>query len=72
MWGAASGEHCLVIDSSSEEIMFVYSTDAVRAEMQYRQDRIRRDFQRPFWFQRKRVPQPPQPCAPELRARPAM
>jgi hypothetical protein len=55
-----------------EEIMFVYSTEAVRAETEYRQDRIRRDFQRPFWFQRKRVPQPPQPCAPELRARPAM
>ena len=52
--------------------MFVYSTDAVRAEMKYRQARIRKDFQRPFWFQRKRVPQPPQPCAPELRARPAM
>ncbi|MEV6269957.1 hypothetical protein AB0L64_22505 [Kribbella sp. NPDC051936] len=52
--------------------MFTYSTDAVRAEMAYRQDRIRRDFQRPFWFQRKRAPQPPQPCAPELRARPAM
>lgn len=55
-----------------EESMFTFSTDAVRAEMAYRQDRIRRDFQRPFWFQRKRAPQPPQPCAPELRARPAM
>ncbi|GAA3141898.1 hypothetical protein GCM10010530_72200 [Kribbella aluminosa] len=55
----------------SEEIMFVYSTAAVQAEMKYRQERIRRDFQRPLWF-RKRVPRPPQPCAPELRARPAM
>ncbi|MEU8222694.1 hypothetical protein [Kribbella sp. NPDC048915] len=51
--------------------MFVYSTDVVRAEMRYRQDRIRRDFQRPWWF-RKPALQPPQPCAPELRARPAM
>ncbi|MFG1909066.1 hypothetical protein [Kribbella sp. NPDC048928] len=52
--------------------MFVYSTDAMRAEMTYRQERIRRDFQRPSWFQRRRAVQPPQPCAPELRARPAM
>ncbi|WP_185759201.1 hypothetical protein [Kribbella jejuensis] len=51
--------------------MFVYSTAAVQAEMKYRQERIRRDFQRPVWF-RKRLPQPPPPCAPELRARPAM
>ena len=72
MWGAASDEHCLLIDRSSEDIMFVYSTDAVRAEIKYRQERIRRDYQRPLWFLRKRAPQPPQPCAPELRARPAM
>jgi hypothetical protein len=72
MWGASSGAHCLVIDRSSEEIMFMYSTDAVRAEMKYRQERIRRDYQRPFWFQRKLKQQPPAPCAPELRARPAM
>lgn len=52
--------------------MLFYSTAAVRAEMQYRQERIRRDFQRPFWFQRSRKAVPPQPCAPELRARPAM
>ena len=72
MWGASSGEHCLVIDRSSEDIMFVYSTDAVRAEIKYRQERIRRDYQRPLWFLPKRAPRPPQPCAPELRARPAM
>jgi hypothetical protein len=51
--------------------MFVYSTDAARAEMRYRQERIRRDFRRPLWF-RRRAPQPPCPAAPELRARPAM
>ncbi|MBB5982769.1 hypothetical protein [Kribbella solani] len=52
--------------------MFVYTPEAVRAETRYRQDRIRRDFLRPFWFQRGRKPEPPRPCAPELRARPAM
>ncbi|MGW7679528.1 hypothetical protein ACWGID_02225 [Kribbella sp. NPDC054772] len=52
--------------------MLFYSTDAVRAEMKYRQERIRRDFQRPFWFQRPEKTVPPQQCAPELRARPAM
>ncbi|MFI5690592.1 hypothetical protein ACIA58_02040 [Kribbella sp. NPDC051586] len=52
--------------------MFMYSTDAVRAEMKYRQERIRRDFQRPFWFQRKLEQRPSAQCAPELRARPAM
>jgi hypothetical protein len=51
--------------------MFAYSTDLLRAEMQYRQERIRRDFQRPLWFWRPKV-RAPQPCAPELRARPAM
>ena len=52
--------------------MFFYSTDSLQAEIRYRQDRIRRDFQRPAWFQRKPKRQAPEPCAPELRARPAM
>jgi hypothetical protein len=52
--------------------MYFHSTDSLQAEIRYRQERIRRDFQRPFWFQRRRAPEPPQPCAPELRARPAM
>ena len=51
--------------------MFYYSTDSVQAEIKYRQDRIRRDFQRPFWFQRKPRRPAAEPCAPELRARPA-
>ncbi|GAA1595667.1 hypothetical protein GCM10009804_60350 [Kribbella hippodromi] len=73
MWWGDSGADCFLIDSSrSEEIMFVYSPEAVRAETRYRQDRIRREFLRPFWFQRRRKPEPPRPCAPELRARPAM
>jgi hypothetical protein len=52
--------------------MFYYSPDSLQAEIRYRQDRIRRDFQRPAWFQRKPKKQAPVPCAPELRARPAM
>ncbi len=52
--------------------MFYHSTDSVQAEIKYRQDRMKRDFQRPFWFQRKRKPVVPAPSAPELRARPAM
>ncbi len=72
MWWVSSETDCfLSSEKQPEEIMFVYSTAAVQAEMKYRQDRIRRDFQRPTWF-RKRAPRPPQPCAPELRARPAM
>jgi len=72
MWGCASGAHSLLIDKLSEEIMFYYSPDSLQAEIRYRQDRIRRDFQRPAWFQRKPKRQAPEPCAPELRARPAM
>ena len=52
--------------------MSFYSPDLLQAEMRYRQERIRRDFQRPLWFQRKPKPEPPVPYAPELRARPAM
>jgi hypothetical protein len=52
--------------------MFFYSPDSLQAEVRYRQNRLRRDFQRPSWFQRKHKVQPPAPCAPELRARPAM
>ncbi|TDW17249.1 hypothetical protein [Kribbella kalugense] len=72
MWGDSSGEQSLVIDELPEETMFMYSPDSLQAEIRYRQDRIRRDFQRPAWFQRKPRRQAPQPCAPELRARPAM
>ena len=72
MWAASSGEHCHLIDKLPEEIMFFYSTDSVQAEIKYRQDRIKRDFQRPLWFHRKPKREAPEPCAPELRARPAM
>ena len=72
MCGYSSGEHCLPIDKLTEGIMFPYPTDSLQAEIRYRQDRIRRDYQRPAWFQRKPKRQAPEPCAPELRARPAM
>ena len=73
MWGSSSGAHCLLIDKLPEEIsMLFYSPDSLQAEIRYRQDRLRRDYQRPSWFQRKPKPQTPVPSAPELRARPAM
>jgi hypothetical protein len=41
--------------------------------MAYRQERIKRDFQRPSWFQRKPVkPVSQLPCPPAVRARHAM
>jgi hypothetical protein len=72
MCGRASGAHCLPIDKLPEEIMSLYSPELLQAEIRYRQERIRRDFQRPLWFLRKPKLQPPAPSAPELRARPAM
>ncbi|MGW6281065.1 hypothetical protein [Kribbella sp. NPDC055071] len=60
------------IDTAPEEIMFFYSPDSLQAEIRYRQDRIRRQYQRPAWFQRKPKRQAPEVCAPELRTRPAM
>ena len=72
MWGCTSGEHRSGIDEFAEESMLIYSTSSVQAEVKYRQDRIKRDFQRPFWFRRKPRPVAPAPHAPKLRARPAM
>ena len=50
MWPPSSGEHSLLIDKLPEEIMFFYSPDSLQAEVRYRQNRLRRDFQRPGWF----------------------
>lgn len=71
MWPPSSGEHCLVIDKLPGGDMFYHTTDSVQAEIKYRQERLKRDYQRPSWFQRKPKEQAPEPCAPELRARPA-
>ncbi|GAB3945458.1 hypothetical protein GCM10029976_071250 [Kribbella albertanoniae] len=64
MWLSPSGEHCLG--------MSFYTPEMVRAEVQYRQEKLRRSYQRPLWFQRKPKTQRPEPCAPELRAHPVM
>ena len=73
MWASSSGEHSRAIDKLPEEIMSSYSPDFLRAEIKYRQDRLKRDYQRPAWFHRKPPRrEAPEPSAPELRARPAM
>ncbi|GAA0580957.1 hypothetical protein HPO96_19755 [Kribbella sandramycini] len=52
--------------------MFPYSSDAVMAEARYRQEKLRREYQRPGRLWRKAKARRVEPCAPELRARPAM
>jgi hypothetical protein len=53
--------------------MYFHSTQALQAEIAYRQERIKRDFQRPFWLKRKPAkPVTPTPCLPTVRARHAM
>jgi hypothetical protein len=53
-------------------MMLFHTTQFVLAEVAYRQERLRRDFQRPGWFQRKPAPHTPEPCLPTVRARHAM
>ena len=73
MWASSSDEHSRAIDKLPEETMSSYSPDFLGAEIKYRQERIKRDFQRPLWFRRKPAKrEAPEPNAPELRARPAM
>lgn len=64
MWRSSSDEHSLV--------MSFFTPEMIQAETRYRQEKLRRSYQRPLWFQRKPKTQRPEPCAPELRARPAM
>lgn len=53
--------------------MYVYSSQALQAEISYRQERIKRDYQRPLWFQRKPAePVTPEACLRVVRARHAM
>ncbi len=33
--------------------MYTHSVQGLQAEISYRQERIKRDFQRPLWFQQK-------------------
>jgi hypothetical protein len=47
--------------------MLFHTTQSVMAEIAYRQERLRRDFQRPGWFQRKSARHTPEPCLPTVR-----
>jgi hypothetical protein len=53
MCRSSSDEQSRVIDKLSEDMMLFHTTQSVMAEVAYRQERLRRDFQRPGWFQRK-------------------
>ncbi|HET6295026.1 MAG TPA: hypothetical protein VFG33_16705 [Kribbella sp.] len=74
MWRSSSGEHSRAIDELPEEIMMLLHTaESVRAEIEYRQARIKRDFQRPAWFSRKAAKaESPQRLLHPVRARHAM
>ncbi|WP_328329672.1 hypothetical protein OHA70_06720 [Kribbella sp. NBC_00382] len=53
--------------------MFYLTMPALQAEVSYRQERLKRDYQRPLWL--KRTPKRPvstTPCLPVVQARPAM
>ncbi|MGC4937766.1 hypothetical protein [Kribbella sp. DT2] len=51
----------------------MYSTDFVRAQISYRQELLRREYQRPSLFRRlRRTPVAPVPRARLVRARHAM
>jgi hypothetical protein len=72
---SSSGEQSLGIDPLPEETMMLfYSSQFLDAEIAYRQERIKRDFQRPLWFQKKSAPKAaPQPaCRPAVQAHHAM
>jgi len=73
MWRSSSGEQIVRIDQLPEDTMYFYSTQSLQAEMAYRQERIKRDYQRPWWFHRKPAkPVSQMPCAPAVLARHAM
>ena len=45
--------------------MNVYIPEYLQAEIEYRQERLKRDYQRPWWFQRRT----PKPAAATLELR---
>jgi hypothetical protein len=53
MCRSSSDEQSRAIDKLPEDLMLFHTTQSVMAEIAYRQERLRRDFQRPGWFQRK-------------------
>ncbi|WP_185448420.1 hypothetical protein [Kribbella qitaiheensis] len=55
--------------------MLFYSSQFLDAEIAYRQERIKRDYQRPLWFRKPKPapkPTPQQACRPAVQARHAM
>ncbi|MDX6291634.1 MAG: hypothetical protein QOH50_709 [Kribbellaceae bacterium] len=72
MCRSSSDEQSRAIDKLPEDIMLFHTTQSAMAEVAYRQERLRRDFQRPGWFQRKPARHTPEPCLPMVRARHAM
>jgi hypothetical protein len=56
-----------------EDTMLHLTMQALQAEVSYRQERLKRDYQRPSWF--RRAPKKPvstTPCLPVVQARHAM
>ncbi|ADB35256.1 hypothetical protein Kfla_6253 [Kribbella flavida DSM 17836] len=43
--------------------MLFHTTESVQAEITYRQERLRRDFQRPGWLRRSRAEKADKPVA---------
>jgi hypothetical protein len=72
MCRSSSDEQSRAIDKLPEDMMLFHTPQSVTAEVAYRQERLRRDFQRPGWFQRKSARQTPETCLPTVRARHAM
>jgi hypothetical protein len=73
MWSSPSGEQSRAIDQLPEDLMLFYSPQSLQAEIAYRQERLKRDYQRPSWFQRKPKPAAqPVPSRRTVRARHAM
>jgi hypothetical protein len=72
MCWSSSDEQIGAIDKLPEDMMLFHTPQFVMAEITYRQERLRRDFQRPGWFQRKPARHTPEPFRPTVRARHAM
>jgi hypothetical protein len=73
MWPSSSGEQSRAIDKLPEDIMLFYSPQSLQAEIAYRQERLKWDYQRPWWFQRKpKLVTQPAPSRPVVLARHAM
>ncbi|GAB3816057.1 hypothetical protein GCM10028799_18060 [Kribbella italica] len=73
MCGASSEAECRGIDEPRRSRMLPISPDFVQAEISYRQQLLRQEYQRPSLFRRlRRTPVAPVPRAQVVRARHAM